>query len=103
MCEDFLKSMELLSSLTENDRNKLCDALKQINFKKGDFIITEGDNSADLFFLEKGQACAYKNKKQIKAYQRGDYFGELALLKNQKRALSIVATVMHVTRMIARL
>lgn len=84
--------MTLLEGISENDRNKLCDALKPLKFKKGNYIITEGDNSADLYLLEKGDASAVKNEKSIKQYKGGDYFGELALLRNQKRALSIIAS-----------
>ena len=44
-----------------------------------------------------GQAVAKKvfnpgeEAKEVKAYKEGDYFGELALLRNEPRAASIIA------------
>ena len=37
--EDFLKSVELLSSMDHYERSKLADALKKANFKAGETII----------------------------------------------------------------
>jgi len=85
--------MKLLQGLKEEDIHKICDSLNQRNFKNGDIIIKEGDDSADLYFLHSGSASAYKGSIDVKKYKNGDYFGELALLRNSKRAASVIATV----------
>ena len=48
-----------------------------------------------MFFLVEGECYAEKiidgAPKEVKAYKTGDYFGELALLRNEPRAASIIA------------
>lgn len=61
-------------------------------------IIQEGDEGRDMFFLVQGEAHATKTLKPgeeptvVKTYKTGDYFGELALLRNEPRAANIVAS-----------
>ena len=91
--EQFLKSMKLLQVLKEEEVHMICDSLTQQSFKSGITIIKEGDDSADLYFVYAGKASAYKGSNEVKKYKKGDYFGELALLRNSKRAASVIATV----------
>jgi len=94
MYESFLEEVPLLQSLTPYERSKIADALNAQRYKAGDVIIREGDPGEDFFLLESGQAEAYKNEAgqhPVKQYQKGDYFGELALLDNKPRAASVVA------------
>lgn len=51
-----------------------------------------------FFLLEAGDAYAVKKfekeeEKKVMDYSRGSYFGELALLLNEKRAVSVFAKV----------
>ena len=59
-------------------------------------MITEGDQGKDLFFVYGGTAEAHKwiegKDTVVMSYRIGDYFGERALIKNEPRAASIVAT-----------
>jgi len=94
MYESFLEEVPLLQSLTPYERSKIADALNAQRFKAGEVIIREGDPGEDFFLLESGQAEAYKKEagpNPVKQYQKGDYFGELALLDNKPRAASVVA------------
>ncbi|KRX05579.1 Cyclic nucleotide-binding protein [Pseudocohnilembus persalinus] len=94
--QDFLASVELLKGLDAYERSQIADALKTIKAKKGEYIVTEGEEGDIFFFLEVGKCDALKKidgqQKVVKSYKPGDYFGELALLKNQPRQASIVCT-----------
>jgi len=50
-------------------------------------MIEEGEAYATLKDLNGGKP------KIVKSYQKGDFFGELALIKNEPRAASIIAKV----------
>ena len=73
------------------------NAMEEKRFKKGENIITQGDNGDCLYFVEEGNLNCYKKfqtipePKLVKQYQPGDAFGELALLYNAPRAATITA------------
>lgn len=95
--ESFLSTVKILKSMDPYERSQIADALKAETFKKGDFIINEGDMGDKFYMIVDGQAVAMKNidgaPKQVYEYKPGDYFGERALLTNDARAASIVVTV----------
>lgn len=96
--KNFLKSVEILSALDDYELEQISDALKSANFNKDDFIIREGETGDVFYILEEGEAIATKTFEPgkpavtVKTYKRGDYFGELALIKGEPRAANIVAT-----------
>lgn len=87
--EEFLKMVDILKSMDEYERSKLADAFKDHEFKPGEFIIKEGEAGSIMFFIAEGTAHATKTLEagkapvEVKKYQKGDYFGEMALLKNE--------------------
>ena len=97
MYEKFLEEVPLLSELTLYERSKIADALETAKFAPGTTIIQEGEPGEAFFFLEQGEADAYKSDvgggtEVVKKYKKGDYFGELALLDDKPRAASVVAS-----------
>lgn len=93
MYEAFLEEVPLLASLKPYERAKVADALDTLKYPLGSTIIKEGDPGDAFYLLESGEAEAYKNGVDgpVKAYKRGDYFGELALLDDKPRAASVVS------------
>lgn len=91
MYESFLEEVPILSSLTPYERSKIADALETQKFAPGDTIIHEGDPGHSFYLLESGEAAAYKGTEKVLSYNKGDFFGELALLNDAPRAASVVA------------
>jgi len=96
--EAFLKSVPLLQSLQDYQRNSICDALQPVIFQKGEVIIKQGDPGDIFYILEEGSAAVTKvyvaetPPQEVLKYGPGDYFGELALLNNEPRAATVTAT-----------
>ena len=94
--EDFLKKVDIFSTMEPYERSKLSDAFKQLTFKAGEYVIREGEPGTDLFLLQEGEAVATKTleeggeAKEVMVYKTGDYFGERALIKNEARAANVV-------------
>lgn len=89
--DGFIKSVNLLSSMQMYERGQLVDALKPETFKQGDIIVKQGDPGDKFYIVEEGSCAAEKSGAEVMQYQSGDYFGELALLKNEPRAANIIA------------
>ena len=87
----------MFSKLEEREKNVIVLAMQSKEFKKGDKVIEEGDQGAELYVVDSGTLDCFKvNKKsgenvKLKTYQPGEAFGELALLYNAPRAASIIA------------
>jgi cAMP-dependent protein kinase regulator len=90
----FLQKVTLIQSIDEYQRSQVADALVSEAFKKGDVIVKQDEPGDKFYMLEEGSLYATKTgsegEKRVLDYKAGDYFGELALLKNQPRAASIV-------------
>ena len=95
--ENTLKKVEILKSIDPYELGQICDALKIKLITKGDYIIKQGEKGDDFFILDEGKAHAEKvfeegkPPERVKEYESGGFFGELALLKNEPRAASIIA------------
>ena len=95
--DSFLQSVSILQSMDPYERSKLGDAVREERFNDGDYIIRQGTPGETFYMLAEGTAKAVKrladgNEIQVMLYTPGKYFGERALLTNDLRAASIVAT-----------
>lgn len=95
--DNLLKRVELLENMDTYERSQLSDAFQPVSFAAGDYVITEGEQGELFYIIESGAAVAMKileagqPAQKVKPYTEGEYFGELALLRGEPRAASIVA------------
>merc|ERR1719186_459374 len=95
MYEALLAGVPLLTHLDDNERMNLADALASQEYNNGDKIIKQGDPADGMYFLESGKADVVVksngDEKMVREYNKGDYFGELALITHKPRAATICA------------
>ncbi|KIY46598.1 camp-dependent protein kinase regulatory subunit [Fistulina hepatica ATCC 64428] len=100
MYEQFLSSVPILSTLKVDERSKIADALYSEVYADGAAVVKEGDEGKMFFFVEEGEARVTKKQhtedgstRQIEVglLKKGDYFGELALLKSGTRQATVSA------------
>ena len=95
--EKSLKNVHILSTIDNYELSQICDAVHSEKVNAGEFIIKQGEKGDKFYILDEGEAYASKvfnegeEAKNVKDYKSGDYFGELALLKDEPRAASIIA------------
>lgn len=97
---NFLHKVPLFSGLSERDFARLSEVCSggERQYRKGEFIIKQGDSGEEFYLLVSGTAIATidvpgMKPATVKHYYKGDYFGELALMRaDSKRAANVVAT-----------
>ena len=91
--ENFLKSVDILSTMDSYEISLVSEALKKCTFNADEYIIKEGEVGDVFYIVEEGEAVAFSSNKKIPEmnYGKGSYFGELALLRDQPRAVNVKA------------
>lgn len=92
-----LDKIKMFDQLDRNQKLKLSEGLSTIYFRKGEFVMREGDIGDNFYIIESGEVQCLKYQKEgdadnfihVRSLKAGDHFGELALINNQKRSLSI--------------
>jgi len=91
----FLDEMPILKSLDKDAKLQLASSLEERQYAADADIIHEGDEGNDFFIVRDGEVKCTKagsDAEVSKRLTRGDCFGELALLRSDKRAATVTAT-----------
>jgi len=100
MYERFLSTVSLLSSLDATERSKIADALVSSVYMDGEAVVRQGEMGDTFFFIEEGEAIVTKTQqtengevreRKVGHLKKGDYFGELSLLRLAPRASTVSA------------
>ena len=89
-----LKSVEIFSGLSDVELAALEESSIRRSYPKNTVIINENDVADSLYVIESGKVkvyCSDKNGKEfiMNTLGGGDYFGELALLDDDRRSASV--------------
>jgi CRP/FNR family cyclic AMP-dependent transcriptional regulator len=96
-----LKLVSIFASLKDDEvaLKSIADMIEKKNISSGQTIIKEGDEGEEMFILFKGSVEVRKNTLAKDPYtvtkltaEQNAFFGELALIDNDKRSASIVAS-----------
>jgi len=89
--------VDILQTIDPYEISQISDALIIEKINAGETMIKQNDEADKFFILEEGECYAEKVFKTgesaqiVKDYKKGDYFGELALIRNEPRAATVVA------------
>jgi len=91
--KEAVKEILLFRSLEFEQLNEILDAMYEYKVNSGDYIIRQGDDGDNFYVVERGLYNIYVNGQQLvgKCEDSGS-FGELALMYNMPRAVTIQAS-----------
>jgi CRP-like cAMP-binding protein/Fe-S-cluster-containing hydrogenase component 2 len=90
-----LRQVSIFSGLSDRELDELAGRIKLRSFKKGEVIIRQGEEGDSLYLVRSGfvkVSLGDLRQEKILTYLReGSYFGETALIRQEKRNANVVA------------
>ena len=92
---DILERIPLFKGISDSFLREVSLHLRPVVYTPGDYIFKEGDRGNEMYFIIKGKlrVLTGDERKILNTLSDGDFFGELALFRNEIR----MATVQAVT------
>jgi CRP-like cAMP-binding protein len=88
---ELLRRVSLFAGLDEADLETLSGLCVERMFGTGSPVTSAGDRGAGFFIVDKGEATVRVHGEIRRKLERGDCFGELALIDGGRRAADITA------------
>jgi CRP-like cAMP-binding protein len=89
---DALGEVGLFSGLPRKKLQIVADMCREHTFAPGDEMVTQGDRSGRFYLLADGCAEVRVNGRTVAALSSGQHFGEYAVIDQEPRSASVVAT-----------
>jgi len=87
-----LSKVRLFKRLPPPDHKALADAMAPQTFQTGSTIITQNDDGDSFYIIQTGTCDVVIDGKTVASLKAGDYFGEVALIRDEPRMATIKAT-----------
>ncbi len=87
-----LQRVPLFAELDRKEVEQIARLFKERHFSEGETVVMEGSGGAAFFLIDSGEARISIRGEQRGTLQRGDYFGEIALIDEGPRAATITAS-----------
>ena len=92
MLEAQLKQVPFFSSLSKKELKAIAQQTDELDISAGKELATEGDFGHEFFIIEKGTADVTQRGEKVRELGPGDFFGEIALLEEDRRTATVTAT-----------
>ncbi len=93
---ELLQAMPIFGAISDDTLKFLLERSKDVSVEKDDYFFKENDQGSSMFVLEEGRVAVLKSwvgqTKDLAYLNKGDCFGEMALIEMCARSASIQAT-----------
>jgi cAMP-dependent protein kinase regulator len=93
----YLEGVQLLSTLTQAERETVIDNMEEESYAEGDVVIEQGEMGSKFFIVTEGDLVVTQTPegsdepREVGRLKEGSYFGEIALLTHQQRLATVKA------------
>lgn len=87
-----LESIPLFAGLSHREREQVARWADEVDVKEGRHLVDQGEFAYEFFVIERGTAEVTRDGRHLTDLGPGDFFGEIALLEEERRTASVVAT-----------
>jgi CRP/FNR family transcriptional regulator, cyclic AMP receptor protein len=87
-----LKDVPFFSSITKKELAAVAQQADDIDVPAGKVLAREGDIGQEFFVIDDGKAEVTRSGAHVADLGPGDFFGEMALLEDERRTASVTAS-----------
>jgi CRP/FNR family cyclic AMP-dependent transcriptional regulator len=88
----WMERVALFQGCSDESLDRLAERMGEIEFRAGQHIVTQGQVGNGLYILVSGKARIQRGDDVIAVLEPTDFFGELAVLDQQPRSATVIAT-----------
>ena len=86
-----LKQLSLFNSLDQRELERLSRWATDLDFPAGHHVVDQGEVAWEFFVILDGEAEVVRDGRELAVLKTGDFFGEMALVGDDRRNASVVA------------
>ena len=86
-----LKTVPLFATLNDEELKQVAQLADEVQVSEGTHLVDEGKFAHEFFVIEDGKAEVVHDGKTIAELGPGDFFGEIALIRTDRRTASVIA------------
>ena len=88
---ELIKGVPLFSELGRKELDEVASIADEIDLAEGKELTVEGQPGREFMVIVEGDATVRKGGEEINRLTAGDFFGEIALVRQQPRSATVIA------------
>jgi len=84
-------SVPLFAGLDKKQVKTLIESGRERSFKAGQNLVSEGDMGVGFYLILEGKVSVRKGTKALASLSKGQFFGEMSLIDEERRSADVVA------------